>query len=296
MARGSVFLLVFLTEGRDSGRLTASARAFRRRTALVGLWSLMPLLLTTLVVATTVGVAAADTCAFSGTKRVEQQSTTGYLGVEAEINKDTITVGNPDDDHANAGLSADNFGSTKCTYSGLNDCWIQLGDGVGTIDDDKATSVEIYGEASDLFGYNGNWWPSLDMDSANYFSDYNSETTENGDIEWLAYSTTHDDTVTQVSSAWFPDTEYYETPTITVLGEAYDGDTSLACPYFQAEQSWGFTASGTVSASSQIDLDVLGWSQWNSASEDAQTYTPTGFYSGPNYGDEYWDFTMYGSG
>jgi hypothetical protein len=283
----------------------------RRRGLLAAFWLASSLGLSMVVLVTTAPPAGASTCGFSGRKLVEVQTVNNWEGIEGNISDDALTTGDSSnlDDHAVAGLSADNFSSTNCTGTSDHHCWIQAGDGTGFIGTiggygHSSGSVAVYEENNDDNGYNNGFYPNLALDTDNHYSIFNTWILDGqgNAIAWYACSTTLNGTVTHIGTGWFPDTNLFQNMTGSVLGEAfqYSGDTVESCPFFPLEQGFGYTDSGTVTGSSGINLSSNGttWSLWNTTIDGGppSIVGASPHYTGPTFSDNYYAWTMYGRG
>lgn len=239
-------------------------------------------------------------------KRIEVQTQNNWVGIEGNVSDDHLTVGNPTTDHAVAALSADNFSSTNCTGYSDHHCWIQSGDAIGFIGTvggygHSSQDVSVFEENNDDDGYNNSFYPSLTLAPANHYSLFNTWIVDGQGkaIAWYAYSTTSGGVVTHIGTGWYPESNLYENMTGTVLAEASQYSESYECPFFQAEQDYGYTSSGTITGSSAISLSPDGatWSEWNSTLDGGppdELGSP--YYTGPTIASNYDAWTMYGSG
>jgi hypothetical protein len=64
--------------------------------------------------------------------------------------------------------------------------------------------------------------------------------------------------VTQICTGWYRASNLYENMTISVDGEGETGTSGYACPFFQAEEGFGYASSGGVTAASAVSLSPDG--------------------------------------
>lgn len=260
------------------------------------------------VLTATVNVASAATCSFTGGQYVGQKSNNSWEGIEAKIKDDAQKVGDNSTDHAAAWIGPADTSVSFC--HGANGwCWIQTGDGVGEGGNGVVeSSVNVYGEDSSYYSYTFKWWSTLTLDTYNYFSVFNSGQLQNngGQVEWLAYATTHNDTITLVRSGWY-ETSYDNSMLMEVNAESYDASGSDACPDWPSNQEFGYTSTGVTAGSAiTLSLDGSSWSppgsgEWNTTLDSGvPNYSGehSTHYTGPDYhsGSDYYAWNMFGDG
>ncbi len=282
----------------------------RRSKGLVLAWAMSPLVMIAVVVAATTNVASAASCGFHGATHhqyVGQISNKVWEGVDAKIMDDDQTVGDNNTDSAEAWIGPADTNVTFCPGSSSGFCWIQDGYWVGLGGNGvPKTSVNVYGEDSSYYSYTFEWWSTLTLDTFNYFSDFNSGVLQNngGQVQWLAYSTTHNNTVTLVRSGWY-ETSYDNSMPVQVNSESYDANGTDACPNWPSNEEFGYTSTGvTLSSAISLSPDGSSWSppsggEWNTTLDGgAPTPDTTHYYTGPDYhsGSDYYAFNMFGDG